>query len=241
MKDILSPNVSRIASVTVWGKRAGIRMSLAGDQDWDRAQQEMDWLIEAPPMETHHLLADMFARDLGKCWHNNGSELQEKPLYEVYGRQLPVLLTLREPGPAEGLSRDEPSGLPLTLLTEGLRPPGRQRALKNGKTVYLGELEIVDWKTHGSNEWEYRLARPEDGLRVAFRTQLPPQYLEPDSMEDNLVGQRYHVVGVIEQLLFDRLAETLEACVALFPHDEPGDELVLSAATGRRSTSAPHA
>ena len=36
VKDILSPNTSRMAGWTAWGERAGIRMSLAGDQDWDR-------------------------------------------------------------------------------------------------------------------------------------------------------------------------------------------------------------
>jgi hypothetical protein len=107
VRDVLSVNVSRMSSMTVWNKRACIRMTLAGDQDWDRATQERDWLVGAPSMDSHHLLDDMFVRDLGRCWHNNGWVVDtQKCLHEVYGRQLPLLLTLSELGPAEGLTCD---------------------------------------------------------------------------------------------------------------------------------------
>jgi hypothetical protein len=229
VRDILSVNVSRIATVTVWRKRAGIRMSLAGDQEWDRAVQEMEWLVEAPPMETHHLLADMFVRDLGRCWHSNGSVVEkDKCLFEVYGRQFPIMLTVRETGPAEGLHREAPRAPgPPTLLTQALRPPGRRRVLKPGDPVYLGELEISDWIARGPNQWEYRLATPE-GLRVAFHTQLPPEFLEPDSLEDNLLGQRFHVVGLVEQLLYDRLAEIFQECTTIYLRDHPDQKIELS-------------
>jgi hypothetical protein len=225
VRDLLSPNVSRIAESTVWGGRAGIRMSLAGDQDWDRAVQEMDWLIRAPTVEAHHLLVDMFGRDLGMWWYNNGSEPRmQMRLFQVYGRQFPPLLTLREPGPADGLLLEKPPNMITTQLADGLLPPGDgKRGLERGHTVYVGEMQIADWRRlDHRGEWEYRLA-DESGLRVAFRSQLPPQYLEPNGMEDNVVGLRRHVVGIIEYLLFDRLAETLQDCTLAFPRGAAED------------------
>jgi hypothetical protein len=227
VRDLLSPNVSRFAGRTAWLTRAGIRMSLAGDQDWDRALEEREWLLGAPLMDTHHLLDDMFAGDLGTCWYNNGPVPAEKKLFEVYGRQLPILLTLREPGLAGGLLRDgEAVDLNPTALTEGLRPAAGQRGLKKGKKVYLGELVITGWARHGDGEWEYRLVSPPDGLRVAFRTQVPPEFLDPDGVPDNLVGQRRHVLGVVEEFAFSHLSAVLQACVEHYSRDLPDGEKV---------------
>jgi hypothetical protein len=218
VKDVLSPNVSRIAAWTVWGNRAGIRMSLAADQDWDRALDEMQWLVQAAPMDTHHLLADIFARDLGTCWYSNGRVRDEKLLYEVYGHQLPVLMTVSEPGPAGGLLTGPPPHRSKDLLTQGLQPPDGQRTLKLEDEVYLGELKVLGWDepSRGGAKWQLKLACPRNGLRVTFRTEVPPRYIDPDGIEENLIDQKFHVVGVVEQLAFDRLADILQECVKAY-------------------------
>jgi len=229
VKDILSPNTSRMAGWTAWGERAGIRMSLAGDQDWDRALDELEWLMKAPAMDAHHLLDDVFARDLGACWYTNGhGRATRMRLVEVYGRQLPVLLTVREPNLAYGLERDKPKDV-RTEITEGLQPPGPRRRVEPGSTVYLGPLQIAGWRRReADDEWEYRLVNPPDGLRVAFRTPVPPQYLDADAVADRLIGQSRHVVGIVEELLYDRLDKALRACVESYPRDRPEEQIVLS-------------
>jgi hypothetical protein len=230
VKDLLSPNVARLAGSTAWGGRAGMRMSLVGDQDWERALDEEEWLVGAPPMDAHHLLADMFARDLGPCWYTNGQAQEDRmPLYQVYGRQLPALLTLRAAGPGHGLLTRRPPGLRRTLISEGLRPPGPERGLEKGdEPVYVGELEITNWEQHG-DEWEYELTATPGRLRVHFRTPVPPRHVDPDGVEANLLGQRQrrHAVGVVEELEFDRLLEVLRASVAAYPARR-GEKIVLA-------------
>ena len=229
VKDILSPNTSRMAGWTAWGERAGIRMSLAGDQDWDRALDELDWLVKAPAMDAHHLLDDVFARDLGACWYTNGTgRVTRMRLVEVYGQQMPVLLTVREPNLADGLFRDRPADVKVQI-GEGLQPPGPRRGVEPGNKVYLGCLQIADYRQRkAEGEWEYRLVNPTDGLRVAFRTQVPPSYLDADAVADHLIGQSRHVVGIVEELLFDRLAGALRACVESYPRDRPEEQIALS-------------
>ncbi|HEX5270111.1 MAG TPA: phosphotransferase, partial [Gemmataceae bacterium] len=227
VKDILPPNVSRIASSAVWGDRAGIRMSLAGDQDWDRASDEIDWLVRVPAMEAHHLLDDLFIRDLGACWYANTPAAEASmPLSRAYGRMMPVLLTVREPRPGGGLLTHPPRE-PRLPITEGLRPPGEERLAEAGQTVYLGRLRVEDVFRHGE-EWEYELLNPRDGLRVALRTRVPPRYFDKDGVADNLVGQERHVLGAVEEFVFDRLLDALRVGVATCPVDPDAERLALS-------------
>ncbi len=210
-----------MAGWTAWGERAGIRMSLAGDQDWDRALDELEWLVKAPAMDAHHLLDDVFARDLGACWYTNGhGRATRMRLVEVYGRQLPVLLTVREPNLADGLFRDKPADVKVQI-GEGLQPRGPRRGVEPGNKVYLGYLQIAGWlRREAADEWEYRLVNPPDGLRVAFRTPVPPQSRAADAGADHVIGLSRHVVGVVEELLFDRLAGAkLWSCVGSYPRD----------------------
>ncbi len=227
VKDILPPNVSRISSTATWGDRAGIRMSLAGDQDWDRAQDEIDWLVRVPMMDTHHLLDDLFIRDLGSCWYANSPVPDAAlPLYRAYGREMPVLLTIREPRPGGGLLARRPREARLPI-TEGLRPPGEERLAEVGQTVYLGLLRVEELTRHGE-EWEYELLSPRDGLRVTLRTRVAPRYFDKDGVGDNLIGQERHVLGVVEEFTFDRLLDALRVCVATCPLDPDGELLALS-------------
>ena len=57
---------------------------------------------------------------------------------------------------------------------------------------------------------------------------MPPQYLDADAVADHLIGQSRHVVGVVEELLFDRLAGVLRACLESYPRDLPEEEIALS-------------
>ena len=236
-----------MAGWTAWGERAGMRMSLAGDQDWDRALNELDWLVKAPAMDAHHLLDDVFARDLGACWYTNGPDRAARMrLVEVYGRQLPVLLTVREPNLADGLLRDKPADVKVQI-GEGLQPPGPRRGVEPGNKVYLGYLQIADYRQRqAEGEWEYRLVNPSDGLRVAFRTQVPPCYLDADAVADRLIGQSRHVVGIVEELLFDRLAGALWACVESYPRDRQeqialsDDGATLTIRTGAEALALPN-
>jgi hypothetical protein len=217
VKDILAPNAARIMGRVTWGDHVGIRMSLAGDQDWERSKDEIEWLLGASPVEAHHLLVDMFARDLGACWYTNGSVPEETRLYQAYGDELPVLLTVSEPRRAGGLHGDRPPNA-LTPITEGLRPADDPRRLRKGNRVYLGELEVADWaRNHDGDWWVYELVNPSDRLRVAFRTTAAPQHLDPDGAAGRLIGRRFHVTGVVEELALDRLSEALKSCVEAFP------------------------
>jgi hypothetical protein len=228
VKDILPPNVSRVANSAVWGDRAGIRMSLAGDQDWDRARDEIDWLPRVPTMETHHLFDNLFIRDLGSCWyHNSPVPDAALPLYRAYGREMPVLLTVREPRPGCGLLLHKPRE-PRIPLTEGLRPPGDERHVEPGQTVYLGQLRVEEVARRG-DEWEYELLDPRDGcLRVSLHTKVDPGYYDKDGVADNLIGKDRHVMGVVEEFTFDRLLDALRVGVATCPVNPDGERLTLS-------------
>ena len=150
-----------MAGWTAWGERAGIRMSLAGDQDWDRALDELEWLVKAPTMDAHHLLDDVFARDLGACWYTNGQgRATRMRLVEVYGRQLPVLLTVREPNLADGLFRDKPADVKVQI-GEGLQPPGRGAASSRGTKCILDTFKSPAGcgarpPTNGNTGWSTR-------------------------------------------------------------------------------------
>ena len=112
-------------------------------------------------MDAHHLLDDVFARDLGACWYTNGhGRATRMRLVEVYGRQLPVLLTVREPNLADGLFRDKPADVKVQI-GEGLQPPGPRRGVEPGNKVYLGYLQIAGWlrarpPTNGNTGWSTR-------------------------------------------------------------------------------------
>ena len=150
-----------MAGWTAWGERAGIRMSLAGHQDGDCALDELEWLVKAPAMDAHHLLDDVFARDLGACWYTNGhGRAMRMRLVEVYGRQLPVLLTVLGPNLAYGLFRDKPADVKVQI-GEGLQPPGPRRGVEPGNKVYLGYLQIAGWlRCEAADEWAIPAGQP---------------------------------------------------------------------------------
>jgi hypothetical protein len=228
VQDILPPNVSRIAQTATWDERAGIRMSLAGDQDWDRADPEIDWLFRVPTMETRHLLDDLFIRDLGDCWYANRPErgAATLPLYRAYGRAMPALLTLREAEAGDGLRRQEVRE-PRFRITEGLKPPGEERLAERGQTVYLGPLRVEEVSRRG-DEWEYELHSPGDGLRVLLRTRAGPHVYDKYGIVDNLFTDERYVRGVIEEFAFDRLLGALRADVEAFRPEAGAEQLVLS-------------
>ncbi len=226
VRDLLPANVSQYAAQAVWGDKAGIRMSLAGGREWGRAADEVEWLVDAWPLAAHHLLELIFAGDLASGWYANGSASSSaRPLVDAYAAMMPVLVTLRDPRLTEGLLIERPSGAARSNLEGGLLPPG-DRNYDRGHRVYLGEMKVVEY-VRAQEEWRYELESRKNGLRARFHTPVPPDQMDPDGVADNLLGRSFHLAGTVENLTYDVLADTLEACIGEYPR-QSGEQVSLA-------------
>ena len=117
------PNVSRVASPATWGGPRRHPHESGGRPGLGPGRDEIDWLVQpVPTTETHHLLDDLFIRDLGRCWYANSP---------VAGRVPAAVPRLRprDAGPADDpRAAARPGGLLSAAARQAPRPHHRGAA-----------------------------------------------------------------------------------------------------------------
>jgi hypothetical protein len=228
VKDLLPVNVSRCERFTAWNGRAALRMGLAAGQDWARAREACEWLTTASAFEAHLLLERVFVGDLASCWYTNAARrAPSEALARSYGRIVPPLLLVEDEAPPRGLLSRRPAGA-FARAADGLLPPGL-RSFGPGEEVMLDGLTVAGSRPCAGG-WEYELRLLDQPLRVAFRTPLPPELIDPEGSPERLLkgAEPWALRGRVAGVAYDQLSAALRNCVERFGADHPGEELALS-------------